>query len=89
MYHTTLCIPKVALSISSEDIEKVFNPLSLGKISRITFKNVTYHNTNCNKVYIQFESWYSKMWLDHLKSGDSFKIFYDKPRFWICSMSSY
>ena len=89
MLHTTLCIPKVHLSITQQDIEKVFNSLNLGKIVNITFKNVTYHTTNCNRVYISFGCWNDKLCLDHLQKGNTLKIFYDKPRFWICSLASY
>jgi hypothetical protein len=89
MFNTTLCIPKVQLSITREDIEKVFNSLNLGKIVNITFKNVTYHKTNCNRVYISFGCWNNKMCLEHLQNGNTLKIFYDKPRFWICSLASY
>ena len=62
---------------------------NLGKIDSITMKHVTYHNTDCNMVHIRFASWYNKMWLDHLKQGKTFKILYDNPRYWICSLSSY
>jgi hypothetical protein len=84
-----LCIPKVHTNITQDYIEKVFTPLGLGKIDAITFKRVTYHTTDCNMVHIRFASWYNKMWLDHLISGNTFKILYDKPRYWICSLSSY
>ena len=87
--NTILCIPKVNSNISQQQIEKVFVSLDLGKIQQITLKNVTYHNTSCHMVYIHFTSWYNQMWLDHLKKGNQLKIFYDKPRFWICSLSSY
>lgn len=84
-----LCIPKVHSTITQDYIEKVFSSLGLGKIDSITMKQVTYHNTECNMVHIRFASWYSKMWLDHLKQGKTFKILYDNPRYWICSLSSY
>ena len=89
MYHTTLCIPKVHCSITHKDIEQVITPLGLGSISKITFQNVTYHKTNCNKVYIHFGNWYNTTLMEHLKKGNSFKIIYNKPRFWICSLAGY
>ena len=84
-----LCIPKVHSDITQDYIENVFSTLGLGKIDSITMKHVTYHNTDCNMVHIRFASWYNKMWLDHLKQGNTFKILYDNPRYWICSLSSY
>lgn len=89
MSDTILCIPKVKLHITQEHIEEVFNPLNLGKIVNISIKNVTYHTTNCNRVYIHFGYWNNKLCLEHLQKGNSLKIFYDKPRFWICSLASY
>jgi hypothetical protein len=89
MITPTLCIPKVHSNITQDYIEKVFSTLGLGKIDSITMKHVTYHNTDCNMVHIHFASWYNKMWLDHLKQGKTFKILYDNPRYWICSLSSY
>ena len=74
MYHTTLCIPKVHSSITHNDIVNVFTPLDLGNISEITFHSVTYHKTNCNKVYIHFTNWYNRTLMEHLKKGNSFKI---------------
>ena len=85
----TLCIPKVHNSITRNKIEQVFSSVDLGKIHSIHFKHVAYHTTTCNMVYIQFASWHNNMWLEHLNKGIPMKIFYDKPRYWICSLSSY
>ena len=85
----TLCIPKVHNTITRNKVEDVFASVDLGKIHTIHFKNVSYNSTPCNMVFIQFTSWHNKMWLEHLNKGNPLKIFYDKPRYWICSLSSY
>jgi hypothetical protein len=85
----SLCIPRVFLNITREQIALAINSIHLGKISRIDL--VKSKEGKSNRVFIHFEEWGNSP--DVLEArqdvlcGGNFKIMYDNPYFWIVSAS--
>ena len=91
MNHPVLCIPKVHPSVSNQHILNTIHKLNLGIIDQFYINDVMYNKTKCKKVYIHFKQWSHQSWAQALRQrllqGDSFKVFYNQPRYWICSAS--
>jgi hypothetical protein len=85
----SICIPRVSLTISKENILSVFNRFELGKISCIDTvqRNAdTEFNAGYQKVFIHFHKWsdnpVATQIRNRLLSGKEVKIIYDSPWFW-------
>ena len=89
MKHPVLCIPKVHSTVSNKHIQTTIRELGLGVIDRFYINDVVYHNTKCKKVYIHYKYWNQQPWIQSLRQrlldGGHFKVFYNQPRYWICS----
>ena len=89
----SLCIPRVFNNITELRIRKIFNELSLGKISRIDMTEHKNEKGTFNRVYIHFEKWFcnenAKITRKKLILGNEIKIIYDNPWFWKVSASKW
>jgi len=91
--HPSLCIPRVFSNITELRIRKIFNELSLGKISRIDMNEHKNEKGTFNRVYIHFEKWFlneeAQLARRKLMLGKEIKIIYDNPWFWNVSASKW
>lgn len=89
MIHPVLCIPKIHPAVTNAHIVDTIQSIGLGDIEKYYINEVSYHKTKCKKVYVYFKQWNHTPWIKALRmqllNGGHFKIFYDKPRYWICS----
>ena len=89
----SLCIPRVFNNITELRIRKIFNELSLGKISRIDINEHKNEKGTFNRVYIHFEKWFcneeAQLARRKLILGKEIKIIYDNPWFWKVSASKW
>jgi hypothetical protein len=89
----SLCIPRVFNNITELRIRKIFNELSLGKISRIDINEHKNEKGTFNRVYIHFEKWFlneeAQLARRKLILGKEIKIIYDDPWFWKVSASKW
>ena len=89
----SLCIPRVFNNITELRIRKIFNELSLGKISRIDMIEHKNEKGTFNRVYIHFEKWFlneeAQIARRKLILGKEIKIIYDNPWFWKVSASKW
>jgi hypothetical protein len=90
----SICIPRVFNNISEDRIRRVFDELSLGRISAVDIKERRSEKGESFKsVYVHFDKWF---WTENaqsvrkkLISGKEVKIVYDNPWFWKVSASKY
>jgi hypothetical protein len=90
----SLCIPRVFNNINESRIRKVFDDLSLGKISRVDIKERRNEKGETFKrVYVHFDKWFwnedAQAARRKLVSGKEIKIVYDNPWFWKVSASKW
>jgi hypothetical protein len=85
-----LCIPRVHLSVTKDQVFEIINKYSFGSIEKIdVIKKRASTNKNSdlsNMVFIYFNKWYdndlAKSVKDRLMSGKDIKIIYDDPWYW-------
>jgi len=90
----SLCIPRAFNNITEQRIRKIFQDLSLGKVSCIDMKAHTNEKGEVfNRVYIHFEKWFwnedAQIARRKLILGKEIKIIYDNPWFWKVSASKW
>lgn len=89
MNSTSLCIPRVSMSVKKEYVKSVFDRLDFGKISQIDM--VRKRSDNHQRVFIHFESWNDNMNATRarelLETGKAIKIIYDDLWFWKASLN--
>jgi len=86
----SICIPRVHLKVSKQQILRIFQKLDFGQIEKVDiiykkgFKGEDY-----KRIFLHFKSWnddeYSSLYRDRLLSGKDIKIVYDFPWFWKAS----
>jgi hypothetical protein len=85
-----LCIPRVHLSVTKDQVFEIINKYSFGSIEKIDVikKRVSSNKNNdlSNMVFIYFNKWYdndlAKSVKERLMSGKDIKIIYDDPWYW-------
>jgi phosphoribosylaminoimidazole-succinocarboxamide synthase len=84
-----LCIPRVHLSVTKEQVFEVINKYSFGSIEKIDIikkKGQNKNNDYSNMVFIYFNSSYDNQLANSVKerlmSGKDIKIIYDDPWYW-------
>jgi len=90
----SLCIPRVFNNISEDRIRRIFDELSLGRISAVDIKERrSEKGESFKRVYIHFEKWFwnenAQTTRKKLISGKEVKIVYDNPWFWKVSASKW
>jgi len=86
-YLPSLLIHNVFKNINEITIRRVFDELSIGKISHISFHE---NNTITNNIHVNFYEWDSSKYAQHiynqLISGKIIKIIYNNNLFWEASI---
>ena len=89
-----LCIPRVNIFVTKEQVFEIINKYSLGSIQKIDVikkkgdckKGDCKKNDISNMVFIYFNEWYDNALAnsvkDRLMSGKDIKIIYDDPWYW-------
>lgn len=85
MEQPSLCIPRVHVNISENQIRRIFNELKLGVIERVDMI-VCKKNEKFKMVFIHFKKWFTEgnaqIAREKLKQGEEIKVIYDDPWFW-------
>ena len=85
----SIYIPHVFSNITDDRIIRVFDSLSLGKVSRIDLvEKMSKYGTVYNAAYIHFEYWYdtvtSQSFQERVRNPDKeARLVYDEPWYWI------
>jgi len=89
----SICIPRVFMSTTRNDIYNIVEKLGLGAVDRIdlVFKK-NERGDPYNKVFIHFKKWNTKdetaiATREKLLKGEEIKIVYREPWFWKCTAS--
>ena len=81
----SICIPRVDKYFNQNRIFSILNRYKLGNIKEI--KIIKNKKKNNNIIYIYFSSWNDNEYVNNIKKkimdGESVKIMYDEPWFWI------
>ena len=83
-----LCIPRVHLKITENQIKQVFNQINIGIIDHIDI--VTKKDEKYKRVFIHMKKWFTtenaKIAQERLKNNEDIKIIYEEPWFWKISV---
>ena len=86
----SICIPRVDKYFNQNRILSILNRYKLGIIKEI--KIIKNKKKNNNIIYIYFSSWYDNEYVNNIKKkimeGESVKIMYDEPWFWILVLNT-
>lgn len=86
----SICIPRVDKYFNQTRILSILNRYKLGIIKEI--KIIKNKKKNNNIIYIYFSSWYDNEYVNNIKKkimeGESVKIMYDEPWFWILVLNT-
>lgn len=83
----SLCIPRVVIGITKEQVMKTIQSLHLGVIQRIDMiQKKTEKGESFSRVFIHFSKWNNSDVAVHAKerilTGKDIKVIYDEPWFW-------
>ena len=82
----TICIPKVYSKIKKSYIADVFNDFNLGPIKKIDLVKIK-NSQRCFIHYYNFnDSNLSKKVTEYLDNDQDFKVMYNEPWYWKCSL---
>ena len=88
----SMCIPRVNLNVTRDQILKVFYKLNFGKIERVDIVHKkTLKGEEYKRVFLHYTEWNiherADFVKDRLLSGKDIKVVYDFPWYWKISLN--
>jgi len=88
----SMCIPRVHLNVTRDQILKVFYKLNFGKIERVDIiHKKTLKGEEYKRVFLHYTVWDTHERADFVKdrllSGKDIKVVYDFPWYWKISLN--